>query len=294
MASIEEQYTKIALKLFGGFVEGNTDLFSSVNEDLKKAGLKMAVDEYVSIALLTVLLTPLFVFPAVMLVLGVAAKVDFLLAFVIAAILSIFGIVSVTALFYFYPSMRADGMKRSIDNSLPFASIYLSTLAGTGMPPQAMFKVLSRFPEYGEITKQAQAIVMDTEVVGIDITTSLLKASERTPSPELKDLLNGIRSTITTGGDLKVFLIEKSKGYMSNYRRSIDEYVGQLSIVTEVYITLIIVGSIFLTIMSSIMQMISGGGGSETTALFQVIVVRVVLPLISIGFILYASATAPG
>ena len=58
-----------------------------------------------------------------------------------------------------YPYIKAADRQRSIDNNLPFATLYMNTIAGTGAPPYVMFKLLSDFKEYGEVSKEAQEIV---------------------------------------------------------------------------------------------------------------------------------------
>jgi len=287
-----DPYTKFALSIFGELVEKNEHVFPSLKEDLKRASMHLTVDEYVSSAALTVLLSPLLTAPLAFLltvILGFPILLVFFGTFLVGFVTAIL----VASLLYFYPSIKADTMKKSIENNLPFAAIYLSTLAGTGMPTQAIFRVLADFPEYGEISKQSAAIIADTELFGMDIATALARAAKRTPSPDLKELIWGMRSTITVGGDLKSFLIEKSKGYMDNYRRNIDMYVEELSLFTELYITAVIVGSVFFIVMSTIMNMVGSAGGGAFMVMVQNLVVYVLLPLVSIGFMILVSMLSP-
>lgn len=287
-----DPYTKFALSLFGGFVEKNSQYFPSLKDDLKRASMHLTVDEYVSSAMLTVLISPLLTAPLAFL-LTIILGFPILTVFVGTFLVGFVTLILVASLLYFYPTIKADTMRKSIENNLPFAAIYLSTLAGTGMPTQAIFRILADFPEYGEISKQSAAMIADTEIFGMDIATALARAAKRTPSPELKELLWGMRSTITVGGDLKSFLIEKSKGYMDNYRRNIDMYVEELSLFTELYITAVIVGSIFFLVMSTIMNMVGGSGGGAFMIMIQNIVVYILLPLLSIGFMILVSMLSP-
>ncbi|MFH0962294.1 MAG: type II secretion system F family protein [archaeon] len=285
-----DPYTKMSLAVFGGFVDSNSVIFAPLKEDLRKAGIRMSVDEFVSSGLLTGVLTPLMTAPmafvlciALGLPISTTVGVTFLVGVTTAAL--------ILSLLYFYPTIKAESMKKSIENALPFATIYLSTLAGTGMTTDAIFKILADFPEYGEISREARGIIADTELFGTDIATALSRAADRTPSEELKGLLWGMRSTLVTGGDLRSFLIEKGKGYMQNYRRNIDNYVEELSLFTELYITAVIVGSIFFIIMSTIMNMIGTTG--TAMVMIQNIVIYAVLPMISVGFMLLISMISP-
>lgn len=290
MAPDFDSYTRFSMRLFEPLVREHAPAFSSMREDLKRARMKLTIEEYVSSSILTVLVAAGLVAPFVLLVaLVLRLNLPGILfsVFVTAFATAVF----VVSVFYFYPSIAASGIKKSIDNALPFATIYLSTLAGTGMPTQAMFRVLSDFPEYGEISKEAKSIINDVDILGMNIIAALEKASKHTPSEDLRELFWGIRSTITTGGDLRSYLIEKGKGYMSSYRRAIDMYVEELSLFTELYITLVIVGSIFFIVMATIMNMI--GGGSSFLPMLQNLVVYILLPFTSVAFMVLIAAISP-
>ena len=85
------------------------------------------------------------------------------------------------------------------------------------------------------------------------------------------------------------YLAEKTKGYMTNYRRTLEDYSKQIYLYTEIYITLIIVGTLFFIVLSSIMSPLTGGG-----ALFiQTFLVFVFTPLISVGFIILLKTLSP-
>jgi archaeal flagellar protein FlaJ len=291
VAAEADPYTKLSLSIFGGLVDANAAVFSQTKEDLRRAGIRMTVDEYVSTALLTSVITPMMTAPMAF-ILCIALGLSFPIVILVTVLVAMTTASLTLSALYFYPSMKSDSMRKSIQNALPFAAIYLSTLAGTGMTTDAVFKILADFPEYGEISKEAKGIIADTEIFGLDIATALSRAAERTPSEELKGLLWGIRSTITTGGDLRSFLIEKGKGYMQTYRRNIDTYVEELSLFTELYITAVIVGSIFFIIMSTIMNMVGSSGGGMMV-MVQNVVVYIVLPMISIAFMILVSMVSP-
>jgi hypothetical protein len=79
---------------------------------------------------------------------------------------------------------------------------------------------------------------------------------------------------------------------MQTYRRNIDTYVEELSLFTELYITAVIVGSIFFIIMSTIMNMVGSSGGGMMV-MVQNVVVYIVLPMISIAFMILVSMVSP-
>ncbi|HIJ98411.1 TPA: hypothetical protein H1005_00515 [archaeon] len=89
---------------------------------------------------------------------------------------------------------------------------------------------------------------------------------------------------------MKAFLKEKSNLLMEAYRRKMEEYTDDLSMYVEIYITLVIVGSIFSIVMLTIMGAISG---FETLKAIQQILVFVFLPMASIAFIALLKFTSP-
>lgn len=290
MDPVVRMFIKISLRIFGPFIENQDELLLPLQRDLRSADMRITVEEYISGALMASLLVPMFFTPTVfiaMIAIGLPpflAIVPSIFAYIFLLIISISG-------FYFYPTIQAGELKKQVTNALPFASVYLSTLAGTGMPPREMFRILAGFKEYGPVSDMAASITRDTELMGMDITSALERAAERTPSPELKEMLWGMITAITTGGDLKIFLIEKSKGYMQSYRRNLDKFVEELSLYTEIYITAVIVGSIFFIVMSTIMSMIGAAGGMMD--MIQSVVTYIGLPLVSIGFLMLVSSISP-
>lgn len=282
-------FLDLAYRTFGKYLE-NSSLTRDFQIDLVHASISITAEEYLSAALLAALIVPVIFVPLIFIILFVFGIPIALGIIIIPLVWLMFGGLTFMG-FYVYPTIKIEEAKKSAANSLPFAAIYLSTLAGAGMPITHMMEIMCGFKEYGEIAIQSSGIIRDIEILGYDISGALERAAARTPSPELKELFWGINTTTLSGGDLKTFLVEKAKNYMSIYRRSLDMYVEQLSLLTEIYITAVVVGSIFFIVMTTIMNMIGVTGTS--LALIQNLVVYLLLPLVSIGFMVIVAATSP-
>ncbi|PSH01809.1 MAG: hypothetical protein BRC26_02935 [Nanohaloarchaea archaeon QH_8_44_6] len=128
----------------------------------------------------------------------------------------------------------------------------------------------------------------------MDVSQALRRAAERTPSREFKELIWGMNHIIKSGGSLRVFLQERADRLMDDYRRQIENFADQLSLLVEMYITLVIVGSIIFTSMSVVMSTFSANIAPGTIVVIQVISIFLGLPLISAMFILLVSGLAPG
>jgi len=277
---------KISLKLFGGLVEPYLDYFDTLKERLKQAGMRYSIEEYVS----TMLFLSLIVFMVVMLLCSFYITITTAYVFysyTLSIILS-FGSAGATFfIIYYYPTARAKSLQNRINKELPFTAIYMSTVASSNVEPSELFKILSA--RGGEVGKEFKRIYRDVHMLGMDIVTALTKAANRTPSPKLGEVLWGMLSVITKGGDLGEYLSGKAKELMTQYRRSLGDYSKQISFYTEIYITLIIVGTLFFIVLSSIMSPLVGGD----VLLIQTFLVFFFIPLISIGFIVLLKGISP-
>ncbi|NIO20401.1 MAG: hypothetical protein GTN76_06580 [Candidatus Aenigmarchaeota archaeon] len=277
---------KISLKLFGGIVKNYADYFDTLKERLKQAGMKYPVEEYLSISLFF----SLIVFIAVMLLCSFYITITTAYVFysyTLSIILS-FGSGGATFfIIYYYPTVKAKNLQTSINKDLPFTAIYMSTVASSNVQPSEIFKILST--KRGEVGKECERIYRDVHMLGMDLSTALTKAANRTPSTRLSEVFWGMLSVITKGGELGDYLSDKAKELMAQYRRSLNDYSKQISFYTEIYITLIIVGTLFFIVLSSIMSPLVGGD----ILLVQTFLVFFFIPLISIGFIVLIKGISP-
>ncbi len=282
-------YAGVAYKLFHKVARKYSYLFSDLKDVLKLAGLPYSVEEYFCIYLLTATIVGAVSFLSVFLILSLFF--NFLISLVGAFLVTIPVMGALTLFFHVYPSHLNAAKRKKIENILYFATVYMSTIAGTGAPPQTIFKVLAQFGEFGEISKVANMIVRDIEVLGMDITDALEHAAERCPSEKLRELLWGMRSTITSGGDLKKFLDEKARGFAQAYKRRLEEFTHTLSLFLEIYITAVVVGSVFILVLTTIMSLI--GGFTQQLQTLQLLLILVGLPLITAIYIVMLKSMSP-
>ncbi len=282
-------YGEFSYKYLHSFAKKYSYLFKDLQEDLNESNINYSVEEYFASMLMTILLsTPLF--PIISFVFYFLIK-DVLLSIISGLIFYSIIVIGIIVLFYFWPSQQAAARRKKIDNALHFATIYMETLAGTGAPPSLLFRILGSFDEFSEISEISRKISRDIEIFGIDPAEAMIKAAKKTPSPSMRELLWGIKATITSGGDLKTYLSEKAKSFTLAYKRRLEEFTHVVSVMLEIYITVVIVGSVLAIVMTTIMGLLSGGVGGIPQ--LQIIVVTVILPLISLIFIYVIKSSSP-
>lgn len=291
---ILEWYKKTSYELLSPLIEKQTRHFESLKPDLRKANIKLSLREYLSVGVLTTMIFFIFSFILILtmsfFIPGFSIFIRILFSFSLSIVVS----VSVFFFFYIYPNHLVNQRKRDMEFTLPFATLYLATISGGNVPIKTLFRVLSEFRGYGEISRESEEITKNIEVFGMSATEALKKSAQKSPSEEFKELLWGINTTVSSGGNLSDYLHGKSVQFMQDYRRRMDEYTRSLSTILEVYVTVIVVGSIFFIVISSLMSAF-GLGPSFTNLIIisQFLIIFIGLPLISIGFIFLLKKISP-
>ena len=283
-------YTRIAFTLFSGLSDGLAIFFPDLSEDLKRSGINISNKEYISIGILTSALVFLVEIPILAFIFGIIFK-GILISLITSLTVSAIFTLLIFYLFTKYPKTIVAERSKKIDSVLPFATLFLSTIIGTKLPLSYVFKIFSQYSRYGEITRQIQLMNNDIELFGLDVHTALQRAVDRSPSKKLREMLWGILSTSVSGGDIGVYLREKAAAQMNDYRRSLNDFARRLTLFIEIYLTAVILGAIFFTILTSIFSGIAGAGSN--IILLQTIIIFLVLPALSAVFIFLVKISSP-
>lgn len=284
-------YTKVAMKYFGEWGEKLLPYYTEVKMDLKRARMGYSLQEYISLAILTALIVFCAEFPMLCVIFVILSQ-NPLFSFIFSFTISIFFSLTFFYSMMSYPKLIIVERAKEIDKVLPFASVYLSTIAGSKVPLHKVFKIFSKYSEYGQFTEEISSIVNDTETFGMDVNTALERAVERSPSKNLRELFWGLLSMNRTGGDINLFLREKAKSFMTEYRRKLYEFSHQLTMFIEIYITAIILGAVFFTILSAIFSGLAGIGSN--IIFLQFLIIFLFLPVVSLAFIIFVKNITPG
>ncbi|RLJ01912.1 MAG: hypothetical protein DRP10_02825 [Candidatus Aenigmatarchaeota archaeon] len=283
-----EEYIKRAYLSYGEIASKIAPNFKYVEEDLKKSGMKYTLEEYLSLAIFISLIVFVVEIPIITLILSFFIHVVF--AIPLSFIFSGIGAALIFFLFTTYPRAQVSDLASKIDKGLPFSVSYMTAAASSDAPPISVFKSITKLDEYPELKEQAQNLIRDVEGLGMDILSALRREAKRTPSKEFKDLLLGMEATISSGADLTLFLNNKSISLFNDYQRKIKSYANLLSMIIEMYITVMIVGPIFFTILSSVMGMM---GGVENILAMQVLISFILMPAISVALAFYINIASP-
>jgi len=248
---------KLSIRLFGKISDKFSNSFISLKESLITANARVLFRTYLSIAFLFSFIIFIFSF-LLTLITSIYLKLDILFAlFGLTVVPSFFAFLTFFLIFI-YPFSITQSRKRDIEANLPFALTHMAAISESGAPPLTIFKILSQFSEYGEISKEAGEITRNVEVFGLDEISALRNNAEKSPSSDFKDVLEGIITTIQSGGSLKSYLIEESGKAMFEYAVKRENYNQVLSTYADIYTALLIAAPMIFIVVLAALNIMGG------------------------------------
>lgn len=183
---------------------------------------------------------------------------------------------------------KAKKRAKDINLKLPYALNYVAAMASAGVIPTEIFRSLGRQRIYGEVAKESGSIYKDIGVHGMDIVTSLRRAIERSPSVKFQELMQGAVTTITSGGDLKAFFLEKAQRYQWENRQEQKAFIDTMGLMAETYVTVAVAGPLFMIVMMAIIAIITAAGPTNLAVL-----VYGLMPIINFGYVFLLQLMIP-
>ncbi len=267
-------------------------LFEDLRPSLLKSGRKISFEAYVSLVFLTagiafacgtgVSLVIGLVFganPLPMLLLG--------FAFGLLASAVTFGVT------YAYPSVAADGRKRQLDEELSYSISHMAILASAGLQPERVIRSLAASDPKSVIAEESKMIVRDIDLLGQDLLSAMVAARERSPSKSFADFLEGFIATTRSGGDLKKYLLSSAKDLMELRRIMGKQLVDTLGMLSEVYVSMLVVFPLILLIMFSVMGLVGGNIGGFGVFGIIALVTYALIPLLAIMVLVMLDGMLP-
>ena len=161
----------------------------------------------------------------------------------------------------FTPGWVASSRATNMDRQIPYAASYVSAMAAANATPSQTFKSLARNKDiYGEISNEAAWIFHSMEFIGRDLVTTLKEAVDRTPSERFAEFIQGIIGTVTSGGNLKLYFLNRSEYYAQQNRVHVKDILQQMALFSEAYVVVAVALPIFAMIIAVITFWVSGAG----------------------------------
>ncbi|MCX8193848.1 MAG: type II secretion system F family protein [Candidatus Pacearchaeota archaeon] len=285
-------FAVFANKIFGEFSAelSKKALFKSAGNDLKKANMPYVLTTYISIIVFVTFIALILSF-IVALALALAFEGN-----IFAVIRNLVIALAVTAIVFFlalsYPASIASSIRKKIETELPFAVSHMAAIASSKVEPSKIFSIIALNKEYKAVGVEIRKIVNQINIYGYDLTTSLRNVAKITSSKKLSDLLNGMATTITTGGDLTTYLNEKAKNLLLDYKLSRERYTTVIGMYSDIYTALLIAAPLIFMLILAIISVLG------TTFLTMDISVLanlgiIVIAVLNIAFLVFLKMTQP-
>lgn len=274
----------ISLRLFGRFVS-RTFKAGPIDISLRKAKMGMSRTEFYSQAAFIVFLSVI-----------IAAATDIIviasnphLAFLSLAI-SFLLVVAVLAIAMETPNTLIRTRRRRIDSVITIAAGFFATMSSADIPIDIIIRDLGESRQYGEISREARSIWIRTELFGMDIISSIKDSIKNSPSQRFSEFLQGIVTSVNSGGDLKQYFISKASQYQSELSTLIKHNSNSMGILAESFVTVGVAFPLILLIIVGIVAFLSptSPGGLIN---FLIIIVALIIPVILAIFAYFFDST---
>ncbi len=213
-----------------------------------------------------------------------------------------------------YPAYRAKQRGKKADLYLPHASSFVAALAASNATMDDIFLALStqRAKKIGAgywiskmfsfmgaeidrdvfpiISDDAASMYRDTMILGVDTLSAIQSAVDRAPSAKMAEFYQGIASTISSGGNLKLYFLNSAGRFMEDIKQDQKQSLDQLATQAEMFVTVAVAMPIFLIIILIITVWISNSGsttGNSLSTLYLVIFAFVPLLHFMFAFMTY-------
>jgi pilus assembly protein TadC len=227
-----------------------------------------------------------FVFPFISSYTG-----NILSRFIIVMWLPLVAPVATALAMYYYPSTEKDTIEKKIDQELPFAVIHMSAISGSGIEPSEIFRIIGLSNEYPYLKKEIRKVMNQINLYGYDLVTGLNYIAKNTPSSKLSELLAGLSTTISSGGDLSEFFEKRAETLLMGYRLEREKFTHVAETFMDIYISVVIAAPMILMLLLIMIQVSNFQIGFTTTELS--ILITVAIAILNMFFIAFLHMKAP-
>ena len=171
-----------------------------------------------------------------------------------------------------------------IEKYLPYAASYTAAMSAANATPAKIFRSLAMNKEiYGDVADDAALVYRDVTLLGYDLITAMKMSVDRAASVWLTEFFQGMVGTLTAGGQLKLYFLNRAEHYMRENRTRLQQFLESIALLAESYIVVAVAMPLFLIVMLVIMFWVSGSGAQMSESMLYGIVLGFV-PMIHVAY----------
>jgi len=296
----KEKVNKYIEKANKTFSEFSISLFNqrtlyTLEKDLTKANLKFTPTSYLSVIMLTTVISFLVAIILVLVLLFFkisllfpfisVIKEDYLIRF-LKTFWIIFALPIITFLgMYFYPSAEKKSLEQKINQELPFATIHMSAIGGSMVGPNKIFEIMTYTKEYPALEKEFTKIINEINIYGYSLVSALKRTANNTASKKFAELLNSLATNINSGGNTLKFFDERAKSLLFEYQLEKEKRSKSAETFMDIYISAVIAAPMILMLLLMMMKMSGFGVGLSVSAITIIMLLSV--SSINVAFLIF-------
>ena len=272
-----------------------------LNRDLRMMNSPFVVGTYASMILFTMTLATIFsIFLMIFLLfynISFSTGVNYVEGSILLRFFRVFWIIfaiplGTGMLMYIYPKTEGKGIGARIDQELPFVAIHMSAIATSGIEPVRIFEIIIKSDEYPKTKLEFRKLLNLINFQGYDLVTALKRVAGSSPSVKLRELLDGLATTMTSGGDMHEFLDKHAEVLLFDYKLEREKYTKTAETLMDIYISISIAAPMVLLMLFIIMG--STGMyflGLTPNVMSMLIILSVVF--LNVGFLVFLKLKQP-
>jgi len=250
-----ERYKSFCYKLLGSRLR-RSKKHENLNNQLKMANLKFTAETFLATMIVTGTILTILSIIIFFIIFNIILSIEsWLLYFLVLTIITSFLSYS---MFFFLMKLRISSRELQLDQELPFTLSELSVLASTGLTPIKILRhIAQRKGVNPHMINEFKKAIHKIDIEGKDIVTALGETARESPSENLREALWDLSNMIHQGGDLDEYLRQKTDQTLQLRRDVQKTFTEKLASYSEMYISLVLVGVLFIGIAAFLINAIS-------------------------------------
>ena len=268
---------RFSYRIFGGIskriLNSSPKLYFYLKYSLKEAYYNIEPDELLSV---------MFSFLSIIILISIFISLYLLNIFYL--IYGVLAFLSAAGLLILYFNYKKQSIVEDINRNLPFAIIHMASLADAGIEIKYVIKIISETEEYGYLSKEFKKIY-DKINLGEGLVESLRAVADDTLSKDLKDFLEELILTITSGRKISEFLILYSQQEMIRYNTFLKKINQVMKTFSDLYVGMVLtIPMIIISVGVMLLSILQQTYNMNIQGILEVIT-YIGLPVINVGFI---------
>ncbi len=279
----------ISYRLFGGLVS-NIEL-EGLRRNIKYSALKITYEMYLSSIIFVSTITSLVSLLLIILfneyISEILHRLDLITDDILLYVVPLYTFVITFMLMYIYPAILSSSRKNSIEKEITDKVCYIAFLSTTNMALTDIIAEISRTK--GTIANDFKRLLYWINS-GDDIISALYRLSEESPSYIYRKFLTGLIQSYKIG-NITTYLTNMADTLMDENRQKLIKITENMSVINELYVTILVVFPILSIIMFVIMGMLGFDLSDSINSIDMMrLVIYIVLPILGSIMLLVADS----